>query len=1012
MAAVVCSLLYPLLGPSAAWATEAVYVSTSSMVFGGESNGIDASPQGISVAAGGREVSWDRDRLWVSVERDSNGFLQVRADTSSLPAGTHIGHITFGAIGYASTTVTVTAVISPSGQAVPNGGFEAVSGPWTVSTGVWKASGDYPRTGAGNLAFTQGGQSAYVDVRVPATARSLKVSFNVRTSTTSYLCQSCGQHDRLILSAPAGNSTSGAEITELDSTGQTPAAASYRTYELNTPPGSFRLEFHTDFRHSGTQFRVDDVSVKWKPEIYTSPGSLSFDYVVGGVAPATQKLSVHNSGGGEIKPAGCSYPEPDCDDKIPWTASDDQPWMSLSALSGPDVGYSTWVSVNGAGLAPGTYSGKITVTIPGVVMNSPVTVPVTVTVRRPTIAVSSPYSATWLEFVAPLGGTTGTQPLSVGNPEGGTFSWTASDGASWLSVSPASGTLPATASSAPLTVSVSTAGLTAGTYTATITVTATASAGVTGSPRTVPVTLIVRGPTLDAGPNVRLYASEGGPNPAPGDLSIGNAGGGSFSWTLSESTPWLSLSPTSGTLGTYGRTRVSASVSTAGLAVGTYTGTITVTAAGAASSPRTVTVTVVVSPAGSIANGGFETQPGDPWDLCCWDSSIGTRYPHGGNNYLALGAPDSDTWENDGFAWAWQQIAIPGTVTSADLRFWLNVSSEETTTTTKYDTLTVEVRDAVSDALLGTVATFSNLDKASPGAYAERGPFSLAFYRGKQIKIVFSEKSDAQRKTTFRIDDVSVTTGNTTIPKLAVSPSSLSFTATAGGANPAAKTLSVSNAAGGTLSWTASDNQTWLSVSPASGSVAAISTGSTAVSVSTAGLAAGTYSGTITFTASGATGSPVTVPVTLTVAGAVTNGGFEGSVSPWVLSGNAYWTGSGASPHWGNGYIYLGDRDMAAGAAYQTVTIPAATGTLKLWLAVEGDEYRVTDKLFVEVRDTAGTLLATAATYTDDDWTGGYYDPQTVDLSAFRGRTVRLQFRTTTDTTRPTTFRIDDVSIS
>ena len=73
--------------------------------------------------------------------------------------------------------------------------------------------------------------------------------------------------------------------------------------------------------------------------------------------------------------------------------------------------------------------------------------------------------------------------------------------------------------------------------------------------------------------------------------------------------------------------------------------------------------------------------------------------------------------------------------------------------------------------------------------------------------------------------------------------------------------MNVSNTGGGTLNWTVSDNQTWLSVSPVSGTGAA----ALSVSTNTAGLAAGTYTGTVTVTAAGATGSPKTVAVTLTV---------------------------------------------------------------------------------------------------------------------------------------------------
>src|SRR5262249_26573911 len=79
-------------------------------------------------------------------------------------------------------------------------------------------------------------------------------------------------------------------------------------------------------------------------------------------------------------------------------------------------------------------------------------------------------------------------------------------------------------------------------------------------------------------------------------------------------------------------------------------------------------------------------------------------------------------------------------------------------------------------------------------------------------------------------------------PAIGASPTSLSFTAQQGGSNPAAQTVSISNTGGGTLSWSASDNATWLTLSPAAGT----GNGTVAASVTTGTLTAGSYSGTVT----------------------------------------------------------------------------------------------------------------------------------------------------------------------
>lgn len=96
-------------------------------------------------------------------------------------------------------------------------------------------------------------------------------------------------------------------------------------------------------------------------------------------------------------------------------------------------------------------------------------------------------------------------------------------------------------------------------------------------------------------------------------------------------------------------------------------------------------------------------------------------------------------------------------------------------------------------------------------------------------------------------------------PTIGVSPASLSFTATAGGSNPANQTISITNTGGGTLDWTASDDAPWLTVSPASGTAPSTLTASVDIS----GLTAGTYNGTITISATGAANTPVIVLVTL-----------------------------------------------------------------------------------------------------------------------------------------------------
>jgi thermitase len=64
------------------------------------------------------------------------------------------------------------------------------------------------------------------------------------------------------------------------------------------------------------------------------------------------------------------------------------------------------------------------------------------------------------------------------------------------------------------------------------------------------------------------------------------------------------------------------------------------------------------------------------------------------------------------------------------------------------------------------------------------------------------------------------------------------------------------------------------------------------------------------------------------------------------------------------------------------------------------------------VRSTTGTLLGTLGTYSNaNETTPGNYSQQSFSLANWRGQTVRVQFRATTDVILPTSFRIDDVSL-
>ncbi|MCB9897825.1 MAG: hypothetical protein H6825_07465 [Planctomycetes bacterium] len=121
-------------------------------------------------------------------------------------------------------------------------------------------------------------------------------------------------------------------------------------------------------------------------------------------------------------------------------------------------------------------------------------------------------------------------------------------------------------------------------------------------------------------------------------------------------------------------------------------------------------------------------------------------------------------------------------------------------------------------------------------------------------------------------------------PVIAVSPGSLSFNATEGGGDPSSQVVSIMNDGGGTLSWSATDNKSWLSVSPTSGSLAAGQSKNVTVSVSTTGAGVGGHTGAITFSAPSI--DSVNVPVSFTVTQA-SSSSVTASIAPTRTSGVA-----------------------------------------------------------------------------------------------------------------------------
>ena len=148
----------------------------------------------------------------------------------------------------------------------------------------------------------------------------------------------------------------------------------------------------------------------------------------------------------------------------------------------------------------------------------------------------------------------------------------------------------------------------------------------------------------------------------------------------------------------------------------------------------------------------------------------------------------------------------------------------------------------------------------------------------------------------------------------------------------------------------------------------------------------------------------------------VKNGNFEAT----PLGAN--WTQGGASgtalidtlnPHTGKYGAYLGDVNNTNHSIRQTIALPKRPVVLSFWWEQWTQETAPSDTadyMTVNLLKADGSLLKEVARLgVDPDRPP--WERLSYDLSAYAGQTVQLQFLAHNDSTNPTAFFVDDVSI-
>lgn len=465
-------------------------------------------------------------------------------------------------------------------------------------------------------------------------------------------------------------------------------------------------------------------------------------------------------------------------------------------------------------------------------INSPQSVAVALTVKpQCTVTASTPA----MSFVTVAGlnhPSDQTLFLKSGTNCPGTIGWHASSLNNWISITPNSGTVN-NMTGATVAIGVNPHNLNAGHYTGLVSVVAGNSSLSMSVDLSVQAPPTPTAPILSASPlSLNFSTTQGKGIPAGQAVTLTNTGHSPLSWRTNINNlaySWLGTSPTGSTIAPGQTGQVIINIDPSNLSPGTYVGQVVINGSdnanhAAPGSPQTIIVTLTVAPPCTLA------QPSQ--------SALAFNAIQGGSTPTAqtitLSASGNCSWP---LTW---NASISGNAS------WLALSANKGTFTASN-----------AAAMLNVSPSIAGLD---PGVYRA------------QVNIDATESTNTSAQGSPQSFTVTLTVQPPC--SLQVAPDSLSFT---GSQNQTIASQNISLQTTGTcvrpVSWTASidsGSSGWLSTG---GNGSDTGSGSTlAVTTSPGSLPPGTYRGTITLSASGSggsnvVGSPVQIPVTLTITG-------------------------------------------------------------------------------------------------------------------------------------------------
>ena len=505
------------------------------------------------------------------------------------------------------------------------------------------------------------------------------------------------------------------------------------------------------------------------------------------------------------------------------------------------------------------------------------------------------------------------QPAAISVTPGSTSTstalpYTVTASTTWLVVTPTSGTTPT-----PVSIGVDPSKLGAGTYNGTVSFVAG------GMTQSISVTLnVTNNPLLVSSPTSLWFAYQIGQSfPALQTVALTSSSGAPLIYSATTTASWLILT---GQVNGTTDSSFNVSANTFGLSANTYTGQIAITvmnqATGAALTSVNIPVTLYVSANALLlvtppqpvvftvqANSGqpsqaqsytlASTSPTDQLTL-----SVSQPHTDSGGQWLFASAVPAST------PGTLQLIAVPpagllpgiytGSVTvtatgpsgavldsPATIPVVLQVTSG-TITVTPAAGLSFSQSIGGSAPAAQAVTVSSNMPGLTflPSAYdgglgwlsvsvstgTTNGSFNVSVDGSKLTSGKYQGKVIVLSPFAFGSPAVIPVTLQVTVGTISAPTTTLTFTQVKGGAAPAAQNVTVSGspvALNFTAAASTTDGNAWLTVTPQTGTTPVTLQVGLAALAST--LPAGPYSGTVTITSANASGSPISIPVALTV---------------------------------------------------------------------------------------------------------------------------------------------------